>query len=265
MVNQNILFPLLQFVALVAPAIAVILQLLEDRGDSDEFAFKLLEGALVAILFGTVLLLLELIQSLDSTVVIIGSSLVFLSLLLTSIAIGWETTSLSDSFAEATGNSPSYLTVSYQLIKLSVVVTPSVIIFGATWYLFDQFLSNLFNLGPIREIEAITPSIFFLICLATLFIRSLIYFVDTGKIPVKDLNNQVGDALGNVFAIILVFLLMSTIPYLIFFPLTILKLSVLPISPSSPIFILSYIWVVLVVVILFASNFGEEKDDTGTA
>ena len=260
MPNEDTLLSILSFAALVAPAIAVVMQVLENRGEQGSFQFTLLEVGLVTILSGTLILMIQLINKMENLLTILGSLLIFLSLSFAALAIGWSATSLSKKFAEATGASPDIWMVSKQAFYLSLVISIPALVYGVILYSFDVLVSEGFNIGPIKNIDTVTPTILLGIVLFLLFIRTMIYLVRVSAIPVSDLNTSMRDSFSISLGLSFGYLALGAAPIylsrLVFF----VPDSIIQISQNNPGFTLPYAWSMLVVLVLFASKLDDEEE-----
>lgn len=249
-------FNLLQFVALVTPAIAVVLEIIESRDGPGSFAMTLLEIALVGSFIGGLLLLAELIITSSRLLITLGASFVFVSLLLTSFVISWDSLSLSKIFAEVTGSSPSLFGIFTHTGKLAIVLIFAIISLPVEIYLITEYVPIIFDLGPLREIEPVSPFVLSTIMLTVLFMRSIIFSFRSGNIPVTDLQNAVTQSLAGSLVIMWVLPIMGLLPtgllYLVISYTSILSL-------ESPIFLISYAWLLLLMLIILAAKLDQEE------
>lgn len=257
---NNTLLELLRFAALVAPAIAGLMQVLESEGVRGSFAFDLLELGLVSILIGGVILIARLVVVLDDNFAVIGSLFIFVSLLSAAAAIGWHSTSLSKKFAEATGSSPSIWTVGKQMVSLVFVLAIPAILISISLYMIDEALKSRLAVGPIRNIDSVTPTIMLGLVLFVTFIRIVVYLLRTGAIPVDDIGDSMVES-TTISVVMLVILLVFTLPaFLPFYSLFYIPRSIVIVSKSHIVFLIPYLWTGLFPILLFASEFEQEKE-----
>ncbi|WP_143103901.1 hypothetical protein [Halorubrum sodomense] len=253
------LFPLLQFVALVAPAIAILMQVLEEKDGRTSFALSLLEVALLAMIFGSLILLVELLGTIENTLTVGSVLLINGSLLLAAVAVAWNSLNLSEKFSGTTGTSPNFRTVTVQILEIGLVLSLVITMNILGFFVFAEYLPWLVNVGPIFSSEIIDPSLYYSIIFVFLTLRVVVYLANVGKIPVSDLQDSVSESLGYAVAFIVLF------PALGFGLFAIFQLLIhnpwITVARGNDVFILPHLWALFVLVALFAGNMDDEEDE----
>jgi hypothetical protein len=259
MTGSQMLFPLLQFVALVAPAIAILMQVLEEKDGRTSFALSLLEVALLAMIFGSLILLVELLGTIENTLTVGSVLLINGSLLLAAVAVAWNSLNLSEKFSGTTGTSPSFRTVAVQTVEIGLVLSLVVLINIIGLFVFAEYLPWLVNVGPIYSNEIIDPTLYYSVIFVFLILRVVVYLANVGKIPVTDLQDSVSESSGYALSFVILF------PILGFGQLALFQVLLynpwVNVARGHDVFILPHLWALFVLVALFAGNMDDEEDD----
>jgi len=256
--DEQFLLSLLQFVALVAPALALLMQVIQNRDASDD-AFKLLEGAFTLIIIGGLLILIRLLQQLEDFVTFIGTLMISGSLIFIAVAIWWRLIPLSLQFSleresiEDIGN----------LIKKSflsglITMVPIALSF-VSYFVFDRYLVQAVNLGPIRNIELLTPSELAIVILILLTVKIFIEMVDLSLVPYNKFTEAFSETAGISFAYLMLYFILVAPVFLLFSWGFILFGDPLNIRSDSIIFAVPYVWALLMLIACLAISY--EPDD----
>ncbi|MDG5761693.1 hypothetical protein QA600_20425 [Natronococcus sp. A-GB1] len=262
MPDQELLFSLLQFVALVIPAVAVIIQIIQRSNDSSASGLiRVLEWGLLLIFIGGLIIIWQLILIVDQIYVQVGIGFIFGSLLFVSLALIWRTAPLDiepsvDSFSDLWSLSKSVVGIvgSFSIPFLIVV---------ATFYFSDPWLAPILNIGPVQESEVLTPSLVLAVILFPISIRIVFYLINVGYVT----NHSTTDMLSESIA--------ASILFVIIYPSFIIPVFVLAqiiyyagnyvveIDSASLIFVFPHLWTAFMILIMFMTDFWGEKEDEG--
>lgn len=261
MTESDLLFSFLRFVALVAPAIAILMQLLSNNVNQSSFPFRLLEASLISIFMGGLIILYNLSVLIEGIYIQIGSFLIFMSLLFAAAAIGWNATSMSQKFAEVTGTSPGFRAVLSQLFYILIALIPAFIIFYLSSFIFIKYIEGIVNIGPIRNMDSITPIVAFIAANLLLAVRVSQLLVEKDSIPVRDLEKSFTNSMAYSGSLVIAFYLVAIFPIIIFRVVLYVPSSYVGFSKESVIFILPYLWAGIVLAAIFAADIDDDNDE----
>lgn len=188
MTNTQILLSFLQFIALVIPAIVILMRLENDTRSTHSPSYNILEGALFLSLLGGLIIGAQLYLSISSTVVQIGVIPLLLSLCF--VGLGISVPYLSDKIPSQQFRSPFSLTIHFLslFMKLSAAFIPNILMYAGVYYLSRGFVDSSFNLGFVRGIDELSPSLLLAMTLIVLFIRSSTIALDRMEFPINDVS-----------------------------------------------------------------------------
>lgn len=188
MAETELLLSMLQFVALVAPAIAILMRVVKGlQEDIDSIGvpteFRILQWAMFLMVIGGMLIGFRLLQMVNDPIIFWGIILVFgalpflaVALWLNNARISWETSS-TDDFGDF---------IKHRGLEFSSIGIPTFIVGGlylGSSLFFSYFLALYLNLGYIQDLQYITPTTFFGAVLSILFLKNLQILYDNGLLP----------------------------------------------------------------------------------
>lgn len=234
------------------------MQVLEEKDGSTSFALSLLEVALLAMIFGSLILLVELLGTIENTMTVGSVLLINGSLLLAAVAVAWNSLNLSEKFSGTTGTSPNFRTVAVQTMEIGLVLSLVVLINIIGFFVFAEYLPWLVNVGPIYSNGIIDPSLYYSVIFVFLTLRVVVYLANVGKIPVKNLQDSVSESLGYALAFVILFPIMGFSLFGLF--QLFLHNPWITVTRSHNVFILPHLWALFVLVALFAGNMDSEEN-----
>lgn len=192
MVEQAELLSFLEYIALIAPAIAVLMQLSLrfQRGSDQEgnkaapVSFKLLQLSLLCTVIGGLLISSRLLMTISDPFILLGAGLVVIALLLLPFSIllidsTWGISLSSLSKEDVAKNGANRLRLVGSVI-LSVLFCAG--IFGGVFWIGQMAVDSYVQYGFLRGNDIITPSIFYGIILLFLYVRVLIILWNEGSL-----------------------------------------------------------------------------------
>lgn len=256
MASQELLFSLLQFVALVVPALAILMQVLDNRDGVDPEAFRLLEGGLTLMVFGGIIIGGQLLNTISEISIVIGTISIFVAMIFAILAIWWR--SLPISFNQTGSSITGVFNMFKKLMYFMVIISFTSVFYLLPPYYLGGFLDKTLDIGPIRLMEQFSPSMFFTAAFSLLILRVVIYVVNTGinEISTDHFGSMVGISLG----LLLAFPVFSAPSFILFKLLLLVPSNIADISPSNPIFLIPYLWSFFVLVVLFIVSIADEED-----
>lgn len=204
----------------------------------------------------------QLIVSIDYYMIPLTTIILFFffSLIFLALAIAWNAIPATRNLELSVSSMRSLWTLTLKMIgKLAAFIVPFIISYGVL-YFSSGFLDAHMNIGPIREVDQVSPSSFYGISLFLISIRISLYLVNVGYITEYALIDTFTESLA------------ATILFHIVFPLFIIPVVILsysivyignigaPINPPNYLFIVPYLWTLFMVFILFGTDFWAEKE-----
>lgn len=260
MPDQELLFSLLQFVALVIPAVAIIIQVLQGSNDeSNSGIIRVLELSLLLLFFGGLIIIGQLLYLIEGESVQIGTGLIFSSLIFVSLALIWKSLPLNiepsiDSIEDLLSLSKSALE-----ILISFVLPIGAVVF--VYFFSNSWVVPILDIGPIHESNIITPSLIFAVILFPIPIRIIFYLINVGYVSNYTGIDTFSESLGATVLFVLIYPLFVLPVYgaaqLIYIVLNYL----IAIESTNIIFIFPHLWATFMIFVMFGTNFWGEKED----
>jgi len=257
MADTDILFPILQFTALVAPAMAILMQVLAGEDEAESPAFRFLEVGVLAILFGGLLILIQLLGEVNNYITQFSVILIMGSLLASAAGVGWraipytkDTGASVSSFSDLTKFSSLLIG---RIVGLSIPFIPATIYFYYGKSISQEYLLlGLSNSEWNTNIHLATTLWFLFIA-----VRVIIYLANVGYLTQysnKDiLQESIGSTLGGYGAS----LILASPPFII---AEIVEYIPILIEKENTIFLISYLWAILVTGAIFSIDIMAEKE-----
>lgn len=261
MTETELLFPILQFVALVAPAIAILMQLLENAGESDSPAFRFLEVAIVIIVAGAGIILGQLLILIEDSTTQIGVFLIFSSLILLAAGIAWRALPFTDNL-ELSVNSVGdliYYTkeIIGRLVALSITLLPAV---GYYLY-FEQFTLNYLEMGSVTELNLVDTHILFSVVAFIIGFRFLLYLLNVGYLTNYTISDAIKESLASTIAGYVVVVIFLAPAFILAHVLINFPSGIVDINRSRTFLTLVYFWMAIVILAVYGIELWAEKED----
>lgn len=248
--EQRLLLSLLQFVALIAPAIAILMQVivaLHDEGNSEQslYEVRLIQWSLILVLLGGIIIGVELFNFITNTIVKIGIILIFGSLPFLAISIWLANTRYlwrkeSDlNFIEHIFNR----IISIGSISVSTIFSGFVLFISFS--LTQGIMINYLNYGYFYENNLIR--IFFIIQFIVILILVILTLWGNNALPSTNLKKVVNNTFICFFTIYSFYLLFVVPVYIIVF----LIVFIFEINKSNLFLNIPHIWSILIILILY--------------
>lgn len=255
MATKTFLLSLLKFVALVAPAIAILMQVVLESTDSDNppTELRLLLLSLLGMLLSGLIIAYLLVSKVGGSLLSLAIIVVSVSLLLVAVSI--VMTDVSQFWSAGTskpGVKQLLMTKGTILGRITMAVAfvsaPFILLLYFGRSLIDQWLGfGYFSSEPI-----ISPSVFFGFLSSIMVLQGLIQLFQNGILP----NSDSGEVFSNSVSVGLTWLCVSALiispVYILTYVLFLIPDSILHISRVNVIANFAHIWAILVTLFFFA-------------
>lgn len=261
MADQELLFSILRFVALVSPAVAIFMQLLQSSGEDESPAFTFLEGGFVFIFLGALIIMGQLWTTVQDWVTKLGITLVFGSLILIAAGIVWRAVPFTEDISISVNSLSDIWELTKVVIGRIVAFSLPLVLLSNLWFYSRPLIDQYLYVGPIWLYVDILPSELMTLFVLFIIIRLDIYLLNTGYLSDHTALEAIKESFMATFAMLIVLLVILiptfALPYLLVF----LSGYLYPISLTHVINVLPYIWASIVVVIIFPTElWGEDGD-----
>lgn len=262
MIEEEVLLPLLQFVALLAPAIALLMQLMENSDQDNAPALRFLEFALLFSIIGAAIILIRLTAQIQNFYVLMSIYSIFAGLFLLTLGMTWWALPGTENYRISP---PSVEDLPSSIIHVSgrifILILPFTPILLYTAYYQDE-IDRYFNHGFIKNIDYIEPSQLFLLFLVLFGIRLTRYLIAVGYLSEYSFKDALYESTIGTISGYTAIILMGLIPFGIVYILDRVFVSVLSLGVSEIGFTLAYCWVTLLAIVMFyADLWGENEDE----
>lgn len=254
MVETSTLLSLLQFVALAAPAIAILMQVTQEMKAAD-FVFHLLTSSLILIVFGGLLITYVIFTTINQPILSAGILLIFGSLVILAGALAFTTLlSAMESRQQASiSNLPDFVRSLITQIGPPLLSVASIaFVYGLIIILTGDLLNEYISFGLFTSQSPLSPEMFFVIISALLAIQSLLRLIENNILPSDDFSKVSNKTFVIVFTWILGYTVFVGPVFLFGVILTEVDIWILPLSSSNILLNICYLWAGLVAVVLFA-------------
>lgn len=258
MPDEEILFSILQFVALVAPAMAILMQLLENSDEAESPAFRFLEIGMLTIIFGGSIILVQILLQLENIATQFGVILIFTSLIALAGGIAWRAIPATDDISLSVSSLNDLYHLSKQIVgRLFALIIP-LIPAVAFFVYFEQFSTVYLQAGYLREIEIV--DIHATITVVALFIslRFILYLINVGYLTRYSIGAMFYESVISVIAGYSVVIAFLSIPFLIIHVLINIPVGI---NLDNPIFSIAYLWVALILIVIYSIDMLAENED----
>ena len=256
--NQQLLFSLLQFVALVIPAVAVLMRIVKERDGVGSGSFKILEIGIVLMICSGLLIGWQLINTMENTLTSVGMLLVVSSLGLVVAGMSWKfiPTELRGEITE------SPVSVGYKLTRFLVVVIVNALFFFGVYHYTSNLVGEHLSVGPIVPLTIIDFVGVYPIILAIIYVKSLFMIIEGGYLGRERFHQTVIQGFTAVFVLYLLFMLFVIPVFGILIGITALPKPLPQFNTSSWIFVVGYSWGILIMVIVSGVSFDTDSGDS---
>jgi len=216
MPDRSLLLALLRFVALVAPAVAILMQVVNDRdsGDGLSVEFELLQAAFTLIVVGGLIIGVQFLQTVNNRLTSLAIALIFASLPFLAIAIWWRNLPARIKPPESASPTESFRYLIFDLIPMALVLILPFVFSGGVYYLVGDPLSAGLAIGFAADLSLLGGEFFLIGVLTVISVKSAHLAFQANGIPPKNVSNAF-TATGFYYLIIIsVFGVMVLLPYL---------------------------------------------------
>jgi len=265
MIQQSVLLQLIQFVGLITPALAILIELLVrfhgglgDLSSDKELPFEIqvLFLGFSAILLGGTIIGIQFGLGLDDPVTQMATLLVFggLPLLAVSvIAINVRISGVSDPTSSLLDN--TILSIKYALSIVLPAILSAILFFGAVYYL-RQGINSLLNWWIFRGL--VEPVWYFYVISTIAWYKSMYSLWRQSLIPAMDYR----DALGEWFVVSLtvgtLIIVLSGSVFGVYYILTLTKIPFM--TKTSVLSAIPYLWSVIVILAILLNKIDSNED-----
>lgn len=257
MENRSFLIELLRFVALTAPALAIFMQVINDRDGSRNASFRILEAGLTIMVIGGLIIGSQLLLTLEEPTIITGSVFIFGSLPFVAMAIMWRYIPISLDIDLS--NIQDYGFLLKQIISLLTLLAVPVVLISFFWYVGSESIVQILSIGPIQDLPNSTVTDLVAVIFGLLVIRCYIYLINGREFPLEE-GGQVGRYIGTCLAIILGLGLIAGPVYGLSYLLVYSLDDFMTIDTSGLIFLTPHAWMVLVLSVIYSTDINDEKE-----
>lgn len=267
MIGKSGLLSILQFVALIIPAFAILMQIVTSIDIDEDIEvyslkideFKIFQYSLISVIGGGALILYRLLSYIENSSVIIGVILIFGSLPMTVLGIwilsgrrsfeGSSSDSLSDHLQASLGSTLRTLS---SIVFVSI--PPSFAIYLSSIYSNEYLSFGIFQNGWILTTHQFL-SIGFLICI----IKGVLT-LNAGDTEIERTGGgQIGYEFGVGLLLVFLYLVFTAPLYLASIGLLYVPENIFHIGKAHPVFNIPYIWSTVVYYALLVFDFEPEE------
>lgn len=261
MVEKTFLLSLLEFVALVAPVIAILMQAIvafhDDIGSENSgppVEFRILQWSLIIVIFGGLLIGIRLLQFIDDPlvyagVVLIFGSLPFLAIVLwlTNTRASWRSNQSLDFHHHVSNQARNIFSIGFSLTLIAgIYITVS--------YFSSDFLNKYIQYGLFSKNDSLSPALFFQIVTFLLGIRVVLELNSQGFIPNQDFGVVTEKTIISYFTYLVMMTMFVAPVFIVFSLMSIYVLPLFGLDNSSSLLNIPYLWTVLTLFIAFSTS-----------
>jgi len=257
--DQELLFSLLRFVALVIPAIAVIIQVLDGMDGTNQGIIRFLEVGLLLLFTGGLVIFGQLWNTIDQPGVQIGTAFILGSMVFVSIGLLWK--SLGAEVTLSVGSIGELRKFANRVMGVIIAFVIPYLLYGVVYYFSASNVGVVFEIGPIFGDEFITPELYFGALLILIGIRVNFYLLNTGYLTNYSLGEKISESFQATLLMapgILVFILPA---FILSHGVVFASEYVYTISNSHVIFLFVHLWAVFCIFVFYGTSFWGEKED----
>lgn len=261
MENTDSLFSLLRFVALAVPAVAILMQVIQQNDETSSAPLRFLEISFLFMVFGGIVIMTQLLDSIGDNVVYLGTLLIFGSLIFLGSAIAWHAIPATRDLELSISSMKSFKNFSTIVVGRLIAFSIPFMFMAIIYYLIADFVNRNLSIGLISEIDQLDPSIFYGIILLLIAIRTVLYLLNVGyleKYSTSDVAKESFQASLLMNIVIPVFIIPVVV---VLYVIVNLPSFGLGLNVPDSIFVSSYIWTMFVVLSIYATEFWAEKED----
>lgn len=260
MVDEKVLFPILQFVALVAPAMAIFMQVLDPSGEGDSAAFRFLEVGLFLVTLGGSVILIQLLVQIGNTTTQFAIFMIFSSLIALAGGVAWKAIPITDEISVSVSTVGEFLHLLVQSVLRAVgfllAFVPPIVV-----YLYGQGITSYLAVGGFSGVGGISVHILAVVVFLLMSIRISIYLISVGYInnySVKELFIESAEATISGHAVLI---LLASIPFILSYIIVLILGPIVDLTVGHSIFGLSYTWTGICLMALYSIDLWAEEED----
>lgn len=259
MPETETLLIVLQFLALVAPALAILMRLIAESGKIDTFSFNAIGISFIFIIIASYLILTVIWYDTENVQFQIVLIPIYFALIFWLFGIIFYVSPLSDLIGQEIGHQIGFFQFANSLVQAIVLGLVSSGILAFAGYLIHFFEESL-TVGIIASTDGLEFShIYLIVCIIILF-RVGIFLLRVGSFPIADLGDSIRDVFVTTFAFI------AGIFTLGLLPLILIKIIfsdfgfLIEISETNPVYNVGWFWNFIIILMLIAIRLEEEKE-----
>lgn len=261
MQDTELLFSFLRFVALVAPAIAILMQVVSNSEDSSPVSFRFLETGFFILILGGIVIFYQLLLTIDGFVTYAGSLLIFLSLGLVALAIAWNSYSVTRNLQVSIHSIKNLKDVTIIGVGKGLSFSIPFLVFYMVYHILTNIIHIQLNIKPEDSTLFFEPFLFYGVVMLIVSLRMALYLANVGYIENYSIKETFYASFVGTFAMfgaVAVFI----VPVIVFTHL-IMSVEILGLDLSSfgGIRYIHYFWSAIVVVAVLAVDIWAEKED----
>jgi hypothetical protein len=266
MIQQDILFSILRFAALLAPAIAILMQLLEGTDENKSPSFRFLEVSFILIIIGTLVVIYQILVSIESTATQFATALIAGSLIFIAAGIGWRAVPGTENISPNIDTIGDLRKLAKLLIGRPIIFSLPTIVAYLIFILLNESVGTYSNIGYISLTNDISSSDFFAIFLFLIAVRTTVYLINTGHFYKHSFFEGVFEATIGTLLFFLVIAVFVAPAFILAYPVHFVSNLIIDISMSNILFTLPHLWAILIALVMFITEvWGESEDDTRLA
>lgn len=252
------LLALLRFVALVAPAVAILMQVVSNResGEGLSVEFELLQIALSLIVLGGLIIGYQFILTVENTLTFVGILSIFVSLPFLAVAIWWRNLPAKLKPPETASPADSLGYLFFDVLPIVLVVVLPFGLQAGLYYAVGDALSAGVSFGIVAESQLFDGRFLILAVLSLISVKSASLAFEANGLPPENVSNAVSSVVFYFVVLGLVFGLFVCVPYLVavgirlYFGLPLIH----------PLFNLPHVWTILILFIVLRMQIEEDTD-----
>lgn len=266
MVESGFLLNLLQFVALVAPALAILMQVVltveDDRnlevGPFSIDELRILQLSLVSILVGGAIIGGQLITFVNNLSITVGMVLIFGGLPFSAVAVFLMANKTTYAGKDSSTSLYEQIKENFTTAILIMLVAglPAMVYFWLYEYT-RKWVNTTFNFGFLYE-GIVTPSLFLGAGFIIMVGKSLLTL---SKYEIQDLNTAIRLGVRNSIFLPLLFIIFVAIPYAIGYYVTHSSITRFNVGKPNPLLSIIHIWSGTLYYVIFAHDYDPLQED----
>jgi len=261
MVNVETLFSILRFVALVAPAMAIFMQVLNDSGEEDSAAFRFLEMGLVLVTLGGSIILIQILRMINNVTTQFAIVLIFTSLIALAGGVAWKAIPATDTISVSVN---SVRDIPHIVVEMIVRLVAFSLVFSSPLlvYEFGEGLTrSYFVVGGFKAIGEFGIHFLMVVVFTIMSFRLLIYLISVGYLTGYSARELLNESTTATIAGHLILILIISVPFILAHLSVALLSRFIDVTVNHPIFSFSYMWIFVSLIAIFSIDLWAEEED----